>query len=101
MTFSRSLSMKTGPGARGSSDRFVPSGRRLVGPAVDERVQVERPQPRSGEDERPGGARRRRQNGAACREEGDPGPRGGARGVGRGAALISLYEYGAGGKGFV
>jgi hypothetical protein len=31
-------------------------GLRLVEPVVDERVQVERPQPRSGEDERPGRA---------------------------------------------
>ena len=47
----RSLSMKTGAGVKGNP-YFLP---RLVGglhPAAgDERVQVERPQPRSGEDD--------------------------------------------------
>jgi hypothetical protein len=51
-SLNHSLSMKTGAGARGQSV-LLPV--RLVGAlcaaAGDERVQVERPQPRSGEDD--------------------------------------------------
>src|SRR5689334_8276397 len=83
--------MKTGPGARGSSDRFRPSGRRLVGAG--------------GRGVGPGGApaaAQRRGRTTWRREEtpaewgslprrGDPGPRGGARGW-VGEPRSSLYR---------
>ena len=62
--------MKTGAVSMGLTVLLSPLGGGVGAPAADEWVQVERPQPRSGEDERPGRARRRRHNGQAAGREG-------------------------------
>src|SRR3954469_13167166 len=62
------LSMKTGAGVNGSwFGRSCSRQGAMAG--GEERVQVERPQPRSGEDERPGRVTNRRQRGRAAEEE--------------------------------
>jgi hypothetical protein len=68
-----------------SRHELDPLGRR-----VPTRVQVERPQPRSGEDDRPGRARRRRQDVRPRRVGLQEAGSGGDRPDGRGAGLISL-----------